>query len=218
MRGCLEDTMSAPPPPGTDLHDPWAAARPPAMNTPDPIPDPVLLSRIRDGDATAFAEFYDRHAPELFGIALRILQVPSEAEEVLQDACVTLWERAPQTQAGTVLALGWAVTIVRNRAIDRLRSRRRHAEWVDHVVAHGHCDHTVANDAAESLSAHETAGAIRQALARLPAEQRLALELAFFGGMTQQEVADHLQQPLGTIKARIRRGMTTLRDQLEGPQ
>lgn len=218
MRGCLEDATSTPTVPGTDLHAPRAEARLPAMSAPDPMPDSLLLSRIRDGDATAFAEFYDRHAPLLFGIALKILQVPSEAEEVLQDACVTLWERAPLTQAGTELALGWAVTIVRNRAIDRLRSRRRHAEWLDNAITEGHGEEHRSPDAAECLSERETAVAIRQALARLPADQRLALELAFFRGLTQQEIADHLRQPLGTIKARIRRGMMTLRDQLEGPQ
>jgi RNA polymerase sigma-70 factor, ECF subfamily len=218
MRGCLEDATSSPPVPGTDLHAHRAEARLPVMNAPDPIPDAILLSRIRDGDAAAFAEFYDRHAPLLFGIALKILQVPSEAEEVLQDACVTLWERAPLTQPGTELALGWAVTIVRNRAIDRLRSRRRHSEWLENAIADGQREEHRATDAAESLSERETAVAIRQALARLPTDQRLALELAFFRGLTQQEIADHLRQPLGTIKARIRRGMMTLRDQLEGPQ
>lgn len=218
MRGCLEDATSSTPVPGTDLHAPRVEARLPAMNATDPIPDAVLLSRIRDGDAAAFAEFYDRHATLLFGVALKILQVPSEAEEVLQDACVSLWERAPLTQPGTELALGWAVTIVRNRAIDRLRSRRRHAEWLDNAIAEGHREDHRSPDAAESLSANETAVVIRQALARLPADQQLALELAFFRGLTQQEIADHLRQPLGTIKARIRRGMMTLRDQLEGPQ
>lgn len=188
------------------------------MSAPDPIPDSLLLARIREGDANAFAEFYDRHAPLFFGIALKILQVPSEAEEVLQDACITLWERAPLTQAGSDLALGWAVTIVRNRAIDRLRSRRRHAEWLENAITDGQDEEHRSADAAESLSQRETAVAIRQALARLPADQRLALELAFFRGLSQGEIAEHLRQPLGTIKARIRRGMTTLRDQLEGPQ
>ena len=179
--------------------------------------DTELLARVRNGDAAAFAEFYDRHAPLLFGIALKILQVSAEAEEAFQDACVTIWERAPLAEAGGTLSLGWAVTIVRNRAIDRLRSGRRRAELLAAAATEWQPDEAGGADAAELSALGESAGAVRRALAALPGDQRTAIELAFFSGLTQQEIADHLGQPLGTIKARIRRGMMSLRDQLEEP-
>lgn len=179
--------------------------------------DTELLARVRNGDAAAFAEFYDRHSPLLFGVALKILQVSAEAEEAFQDACVTIWERAPLAEASGALSLGWAVTIVRNRAIDRLRSGRRRAELLSAAATEWQAGESGGADAAELSVLGESAGAVRRAMAALPDEQRNAIELAFFSGLTQQEVADHLRQPLGTIKARIRRGMMSLRDQLEEP-
>jgi RNA polymerase sigma-70 factor (ECF subfamily) len=178
--------------------------------------DAELFARIRAGDAAAFAEFYDRHAGLLFGIALKVLASETEAEEVFQDACVAIWERAPLHDPAGGQPLGWAVTLVRNRAIDRLRSVRRKAELIEAATVEAEIGAAGASDAAEEAISTEAAGAVHGALRSLSAEQRQAVELAFFRGLTQQEIAAQLGQPLGTIKARIRRGMLALRDKLEG--
>lgn len=192
------------------------ATWPVAVSPRVPPTDAELLARVRNGDVAAFAEFYDRHAPLLFGIALRILRVPAEAEEAFQEACVTIWERAPQAGPGSPLSLGWAVTIVRHRAIDRLRTGHRRAELLATAEEGWPVAGGDAPDAAALSVAGETAAAVRRALASLPADQRIPIELAFFAGLTQQEIAGRLQLPLGTVKARIRRGMMALRDELEG--
>lgn len=188
----------------------------PTVNGPVSNPDSELLRRIGHGDAAAFAEFYDRHAALLFGLAVKILLAPAEAEEVFQDSCVAIWERAPVAGAEGDLTLGWAVTLVRNRALDRLRSRQRRAELLEQAAPDLAPAGDDAGDANRLAEQGEAARAVRQALSALPAEQRCALELAYFEGLTQQEIAARLDQPLGTVKARIRRGMMALRDQLEG--
>jgi RNA polymerase sigma-70 factor (ECF subfamily) len=178
--------------------------------------DAELFARIRMGDAGAFAEFYDRHSGLLFGVALKVLGNESESEEVFQDACVAIWERAPLHDPAGGQPLGWAVTLVRNRAIDRLRSVRRKAELIEAASVETAIREAESADAAMQTMGAEAAGAVHGALRSLSAEQRQAVELAFFRGLTQQEIAAQLGQPLGTIKARIRRGMLALRDELEG--
>lgn len=178
--------------------------------------DAVLFARLQGGDTAAFAEFYDRHAPLLYGVALKILGQEQDAEDVLQDAAVQIWERAPQYRPELGQPLSWAVALTRNKAIDRLRSVRRRTEVLESAAAE-----PAAAPASEPASplramAAETGDMIRKGLQMLSMEQREAIELAFLGGLTQQEIAARLGQPLGTIKARIRRGMLALKDMLEG--
>lgn len=178
--------------------------------------DAVLFARLREGDTAAFAEFYDRHAPLWYGIALKILGNEQDAEDVLQDAAVQIWERAPQYRPELGQPLSWAVALTRNKAIDRLRSVRRRTEVLEAAAAEP--AEAPASDASSPLRAMaaETGELIRKGLQMLSMEQREAIELAFLGGLTQQEIAARLGQPLGTIKARIRRGMLALKDTLEG--
>lgn len=179
--------------------------------------DEALFARVRRGDADAFASFYDRHEGLLFGVAWRILMSDADAEDVLQEAAVLIWERAPSYDASLGRPLSWAVTLVRNKAIDRLRSVRRRSDLLARAseeAGDGGMAGTIGGD--DSAVASEVSGSVRQTLKRLPAEQREAIELAFFTGLTQSEIAEHLGQPLGTIKARIRRGMLAMRDALEG--
>jgi RNA polymerase sigma-70 factor (ECF subfamily) len=180
------------------------------------ISDSELFGRIQQGDSAAFAHFYDRHAPLLFAIALKILGQQFDAEDVLQDAAVLIWERAPRYDPGAGQPLAWAVTLTRNRAIDRLRSLRRRTELLADAAAEVSpvIDPTPA--APHAAIASETGQTVQTALATLSSEQQQAIELAFFHGLTQQEIAQRLGVPLGTVKARIRRGMMTLRDILEG--
>lgn len=181
------------------------------------VADEALLSRIAEGDAAAFAAFYDRHSGLLFSIAAHVLRDDREAEDVLQEAMVLLWERASSYERSLGKPVSWAVTLTRNKAIDRLRAlkRRQHGaaqplDELESVLA------DPAASASDSAMSHESAGIVRSALVNLPGEQRQAIELAFFRGLSHGEIADQLRVPLGTIKARIRRGMLFLRDALEG--
>ncbi len=174
-----------------------------------------VFARFSAGDASAFAEFYDRHASLLFSVALRILGNVHEAEDVLQEAAVLLWERAPLYNPAFGKPVSWAVALTRNKAIDRLRATRRKADLHEAAATESGFGCEGEPAAPEVTMTRETSGNILAALAVLPVDQRRAIELAFFKGLTQTQIAAQLCVPLGTVKARIRRGMLTLRDALE---
>ncbi len=163
----------------------------------------------------AFAQLYDRHATRLFSLAVRILRDVHEAEDVLQEAFTKIWERATQYHAAAGQPLTWMLCLTRNKAIDRLRKRGR---TPDAVVTSEDSSVLLMNLPAEhvSVTGSDDAALVRSALGVLNAEQRQAIELAFFGGLTHTEIAAQLGEPTGTIKARIRRGMLLMRDILEG--
>lgn len=140
----------------------------------------------------------------------------SEAEDVLHDVFVTLWTRGGALDAERGTAFAWLVVTVRNRAIDRLRRRRRRIELIEATVPEDLAPSHQAQpaDSAHTLGQQENALLVRQAVATLDPDQRSAVELAFFGGLTQPEIAHRLNAPLGTVKARIRRGLLKLRDTL----
>jgi RNA polymerase sigma-70 factor (ECF subfamily) len=151
--------------------------------------------------------------PELFAV---ILRDATEAQDVVHDAFVTLWEKAATYERSRGSAFSWAITLVRNRAIDRVRMRRRRsellAESAPEDLGYGNGSDT---DGADNAAIHsEEARLVRAAVATLPVEQKRALELAFFSGLTQEEIARKLSEPLGTVKARIRRGLLRLRESL----
>jgi RNA polymerase sigma-70 factor (ECF subfamily) len=181
--------------------------------------DASLLRRAGEGDQTALGELYDRWVRPLHSLACNVLRDPAEAEDVLHDAFVTLWQKSADFDSSRGHAFSWAATLVRNRAIDRLRSRARRAELLDQAAPTdlGYDESNSGTDGTDSaghLWLKEKSSAVRRALATLPADQRDALQLAYFGGLTQQAIAAELTQPLGTIKARIRRGLLKLRDVL----
>jgi len=174
-----------------------------------------LLQRIAAQDRAALAEFYDQTAGVFFSTALRILGDASEAEEVVQDVFVQIWTKAGSYDVKLGKPFHWALGIARNRAIDRLRSRQRRnkvfQETTDEVFA------TVAATEMDppALLGGDEAAAVQTAVKSLPPDQRQAIELAFFGGLTHAEIAEQLGEPLGTVKARIRRGMLKLRERLQ---
>ena len=176
--------------------------------------DARLVERIAKGDQQALADLYDRFSGPLYGTALRVLRDPAEAQDVVHDAFVTLWEKASTFEVGRGSAFSWAVTLVRNRAIDRVRMRRRRAELLAQSVPAdlGYAETSTSASGGETAELDDEARAIRAAVATLPLEQKRALELAFFSGLTQEEIARKLSEPLGTVKARIRRGLIKLRD------
>jgi RNA polymerase sigma-70 factor (ECF subfamily) len=178
--------------------------------------DADLLRRMARRDQAAFAELYDRFSRPLYSTALRILNDARESEDIVQDVFLALWEKAAAFESDRGSAFSWAVTLTRNRAIDRIRMRKRRAELLSASVPEDLGYHADANagDSADNLWLKEKAGAVRAAVATLPAEQQRALELSFFSGLTQQEIAEQLREPLGTVKARIRRGLLKLRETL----
>jgi RNA polymerase sigma-70 factor (ECF subfamily) len=178
--------------------------------------DARLMRRIAARDRAAFAELYDRFSGPLYSAALRILRDSAEAQDVVHDAFVALWEKADTFTHDRGSPFSWAVTLVRNRAIDRVRQRRRRAELLAESAPSdlGYADTAPNVSATDAAVAGDEARAVRAAVATLPAEQKKALELAFFGGLTQEEIARTLREPLGTVKARIRRGLIKLRDSL----
>lgn len=187
-----------------------------APETTEAQEDDALFARIANGDETAFAAFYDRHETLLYSIAHRIGGTDAEAEDVLQEAAVLIWERAPTYNRSLGKPLSWAIAIVRNKAIDRFRSGKRRSEVFAEMPEDPVAEAGQATGSDPRAFAGEDATFVRRALATLAREQRQAIEMAFFGGLTQNEIAEQLGQPLGTIKARIRRGMIQMRDALEG--
>jgi len=174
-----------------------------------------LLRRIAARDRDALAEFYDQTAAGLFSVSLRILGDSQEAEEVIQDVFVQIWTKAQAFDPAIGQPFHWAMSIARNRCIDRLRSRQRRARVLVDVDDPQELESISTTSTAEPALVENEIGAIRSAVGTLPKDQRQAIEMAFFGGLTHQEIAEMLNEPLGTIKARIRRGMLKLRESLQ---
>ncbi len=175
-----------------------------------------LLRRISEGDRAAFAEFYDLYSSLLFSVAIKILHDQKEAEDVIQDVFIQIWEKARAFDAKLGKPSSWAMTFVRNKAIDRIRASQRRARLVENATAEIVPEQMDLPTANESVCGREKAEFIRTAVTGLPTDQRQAIEMAFFAGLTQNEISERLREPLGTIKARIRRGMLKLREKLEG--
>ena len=173
-----------------------------------------LLLRVAAQDAQALAEFYDLTAKPLFSLAVRILGDVSEAEEVIQDVFVQIWKNAPSFDPLLAPAFHWALSITRHRSIDRLRSRQRRARLIENLETDAAANAPASAGADQDALAAEDTAAVRATLGTLPAEQRRVIEMAFFGGLTHQDIAKTLNEPLGTVKARIRRGLLKLRDSL----
>ena len=178
--------------------------------------DADLLEAIKSKQSWALAVLYDRYAGRLFGLAIKILQDRSQAEDVLQDVFVGLWHRAESFEARRGAAASWLLRLCRNRCIDALRKRQvnRTRFAGGNAIESEQADDSLAANPATTAGLHEAQAAINQALSRLPEEQRRAIAMAYFDGLSQSEIATALQMPLGTVKTRIRLGMMKLRDLL----
>lgn len=168
---------------------------------------------MRDGDERALGVLYDRWSPRVYALAMALLRDSSEAEDVTEETFWQAWRQAARFDGARGSASSWLLTIARSRALDRLRARRRRPEdpLEDHV-ADAMTSATAAAD--DTLVLGERGLAVRTALQSLPAEQREALGLAYFGGLSQTEIAERTGQPLGTVKTRMRLGLAKLRDAL----
>jgi len=173
------------------------------------LPDEALPALVARGDEQALAELYDRFGRVAYGIAVRVVRDASLAEDAVQDAFMTAWRTAASFDPARGKASTWLLTLVHRRAVDVVRreERRRGDPLDDAPVASGD-----ATD--ESAEVREERRRVQAALAQLPPDQREALELAYYGGLTQTELAERLGVPLGTIKSRMFTALSRLRDLL----
>jgi RNA polymerase sigma-70 factor (ECF subfamily) len=186
----------------------------------DLAPDRELVGRLAAGDESALASLYDRHGKTLYGLAYRILTDREDAEEVVMDAFTQAWRGAGSYSAERGSVAAWLVVLVRSRALDRLRSRERRqralgrAALVDPLApSPGMGAGPLPSDAgAERGERRERVLAV---LASLPESQRRCIELAYYDGLTQTEIAERLAEPLGTVKTRVRLGLMKLREAFE---
>jgi RNA polymerase sigma-70 factor (ECF subfamily) len=183
--------------------------------TEDRAADQAALARMAQGDGDAVAELYDRHARPIYSLALRILGDATEAEDVVQDVFSQAWRQAARYSASRGAVGAWLLTLARSRAIDRLRARRSRPAGATDDRAVGQVVDAAPTVDAQVLSSEHVAR-VRAALDELPMLQRAAIELAYFEGLTHAEIAARLEQPLGTVKTRIRLAMLKLRDALAG--
>ena len=183
--------------------------------TDDRAADRAALERIARGDHEGLAALYDRHSRPVYSLAFRILQDQGEAEDIVQDVFSQAWRQAAHYDPSRGAVAAWLYTLARSRAIDRLRANRARPEKaVDDRQAANVVDPRMPADV-QLLSA-EQVGQIRAALEALPVLQRVAIELAYYEGLTHVEIAERLEQPLGTVKTRIRLALGKLRDVLAG--
>jgi RNA polymerase sigma-70 factor (ECF subfamily) len=173
--------------------------------------DITLIERIVARDERAVGELYDRHNRLLYGLIVRVLRDRAEAEEVLQEVFVSVWNRAETYNVALGAPAAWLVRIARNRAIDRLRSNAVRLRAVEAAP-----DPQPARDDNPELRASltEQQRAVVRALQTLPPDQRVLIEEAYYVGLTQSELAEKFNLPLGTVKTRVRSGMQALRQQL----
>ena len=173
-----------------------------------------LLVAVGRGDRDAFAELHDRVAPQVLGVAVRVVRDRSLAEEVLQEVLVEVWRKAAHFDPTRGSARGWITTLAHRRAVDRVRSEQASRDRDDRVSRRddGHAFDAVADEVQVRLDHWQ----VRQALAALTDRQREAVELAYFAGHTYRDVARILGIPEGTAKSRLRDGLLRLRTALEG--
>jgi RNA polymerase sigma-70 factor (ECF subfamily) len=173
------------------------------------LSDEALLSLVASSDDDALAELYDRYGGVAYGLALRIVRDQSLAQDAVQEAFLAVWRSADRFLAERAKGSTWILTLVHRRAVDLVRrEERRRGEPLEELPQ----DADAATDEAVDVRFQRTL--VREALRQLPAEQREALELGYYAGLTQSEIAERLGQPLGTIKSRMFSGLTRLRELL----
>ena len=177
-----------------------------------------LMRRIAEQDEAALAALYDRYSSLLFSLTLRIVKERQEAEDLLQEVFLQVWEKAGSFDHNRGHLYGWLVTLTRNRSIDRIRQKqslqRRHLK-LEEGVALDEPVRQSAHNPLDMVVALERASHVREAMQVIPQEQQDVIMLAYFGGYSQSEVAQILQIPLGTVKTRTRQGMRKLEQTLK---
>ncbi len=181
----------------------------------DRASDEAALTRMAQGEGDAVAELYDRHARPVYSLALRILGDVTEAEDVVQEVFSQAWRQASRYNTSRGAVAAWLLMLARSRAIDRLRARRARPK----IASDEHAADTLIDTGLpvdSQVISFEQITRVRAALDELPMLQKLAIELAYFEGLTHAEIAARLEQPLGTVKTRIRLALMKLREVLAG--
>ncbi len=176
-------------------------------------PHADLLARLAQGDSSALSALYDETSRPVYGLCLRILGDPADAEETTLDVFTQAWRQAARYDAARGEVVTWLLTLAHSRAIDKLRSRasvRKREQGLDEAAEFV----SPSSDPETSSAASQRARRVRKALDVLSADQRQVIELAYFEGLTHVEIAERIRQPLGTAKSRIRLGMIKLREAL----
>jgi RNA polymerase sigma-70 factor (ECF subfamily) len=186
------------------LQESERATRVAGTQSPNTRDDAALIARLRAGDENAMADLYDRYSGVVYGVALRVLRDTTAAEDLLQEVFLQLWRRPQSFNADRGRLAPWLAVIARNRAIDMLRKRPPEDDISELPIA-------TAVDLEDAAVARLAVDKVRGVLAGLPQEQRKALEMAFFEGMTHTEIAAKTGEPLGTVKTRIRSALLAVR-------
>lgn len=175
--------------------------------------DTALLNKIANGDRQSFRKIHQRYNGLMFTVINKVLNDTDDSEEVLQEVMYSLWRKASLYNNGRGRPVTWLVSMARNRAIDRLRSKQRQSKLKKAYASEVEVVPKITKSAGgfEMIERRETCHAIRTAVLELTEVQREAIEKVYFDGLTQQEIADQLGEPLGTVKARVRRGLARLR-------
>ena len=169
-----------------------------------------LLAKVAQGSEDALGLVYDQTSSHVYGLAIRVLNDPSMAEEVTLDVYMQVWKHASQFDRRRGKPMVWLAVLARSRAIDRLRVGQKEREGRQSLDVIGEQAATFGNPE-ESTVSNQQCRVVQQALATISAEQRQVIEMAYFGGMTQREIAAEIGEPLGTVKTRVRLGMIKLR-------
>lgn len=178
--------------------------------------DEALVRRMAGGDDQALGALYDRWSAIVHGVVSRLLRQPDDVEDVVEETFWQAWRQAARFDGSRGAVQTWLLTIARSRALDRMRAlRRRREEPLDTDDGAAAVQRAAEGDPALDAEAAERRRIVRAALSTLPAEQREALELGYFGGLSQSEIAERTGQPLGTVKTRMRLAMQKLRGQLQ---
>ncbi len=180
--------------------------------------DRDLIQRVVEGDEGAIGVLYDRFGPMMYAVAYRIVGQRADAEEAVMEAFAQVWREAPRFEAGRGSAAAWLTMIARSRALDLVRARDRR-ERITASAAREKPEAAPAmgawrSDPSEAVEQSERRHRVEEALRNLNPAQRVAIELAYYEGLSQSEIAERLNEPLGTVKTRVRLGMQKLRDAL----
>ncbi|MBI3800188.1 MAG: sigma-70 family RNA polymerase sigma factor [Deltaproteobacteria bacterium] len=175
--------------------------------------DGALIAAIARRQQEALDQLYERYQAVVYHLALKVLNNRESAEEVVYDVFWQVWREAERYDAQRGSVSAWLATVARSRAIDALRARRGKPAAADNIAERAVATEPVENPE-EQTSLAQRAALVRVALESLPADQRTALELSFFNGLSHIEIAEHLREPLGTVKTRIRSAMLKLRERL----
>jgi len=183
----------------------------------DPDDERELMKRIKARDAEALEQLYDAYSSLLYGLVIPIVKKKEEAEDLLQEVFLRIWEKAYTFDETRGNVYSWIVTLARNKAIDRIRSKGYKTQQKA-TASTDEPDFTLEGDRYDPLETtihSDRAELVKTALEQIPKKQRQVIEIAYYKGMTQSEIAEHLDLPLGTVKTRTRQGLIKLKDILE---